>query len=479
MEENKLFDIDISKNERKTISTFIEIKKNVPKSEEKILASSKVTLVNRTLKEICERTNIKNKSKRGDKRKATDKGYQFAILNKLIEKGIVEKKQEGYSLKSKYLDVAHSSIIQNKIKELEQHGLFRFPPQINTVFGIKEQWMKYPESHHLHEAVTDIGEILYRIKQIKSIFLIRDFSKKWNDFIKLDIHDAVKYWLWRFIYTRVCSIPESKKTSVDDQIVILNTLDILSEGNKIDEYISKLKESYKDFLVDLKKICKYKKIKNPYLGDAITEKMNKYETDHSILILDYVINILNKKQRRMFVDILEWTIFIFPKEVNALSIYTDIGRLSGYPKSHFVLPMDNEEKKFRSLDKYDFFISRMKEPMKSLNVNTIDKSLKSLFDLYDERNHHRLYDRITSVFLKLIAEPDRVAFTSPKLGRIEKEIIRLAKVEKWKGLSLIKDGVFKSDNDIFNFIRIQHNPDLIDLLEEDINIIKHPEDVSK
>ena len=178
MKKYNFFDIVLSDNERKTLISLIKIDHGIPK------------LIKKPLCEIYKETKIKHRD------------YQYRISDKLIEKGIVEKDEnKKYSIKYIFLDFASSSITQKKIKDLEKIGLFSF--LYSTIFGIKNKWLGYPEMHYFNESLVNALSNLYKIKKIKEIFLLRDFSIKWKSFLESDIPFIIKYATWKTIRSKL------------------------------------------------------------------------------------------------------------------------------------------------------------------------------------------------------------------------------------------------------------------------------------
>ena len=130
---------ELTENERKTIASLIKIEKGVIKR------------VGKTLSEICRKTKINNKHPG----KETHPGYQQRILKDLIKnenknKEILEKVKNKYYIKRDCIDLAYSTTIQKKIKDLEKKDFFIFSDSI--IYGIKNNWLDYPEIHQVRKS---------------------------------------------------------------------------------------------------------------------------------------------------------------------------------------------------------------------------------------------------------------------------------------------------------------------------------------
>ncbi len=469
MEKMQFLDTELTKNERKTITAFIEFEYGHP------------NLVKRHLKDICKKTKITNPKKRNyridkrEKRKSqdeTDKGYQSFILNKLKEKKIVDKDKDGFSLKSKYLDIAYSSMIQEQIKYLENKGLFR---QYFTIFGINKEWWKYPEIQHLHDAIFDSLCSLYRIKQIKAIFLIRDFNKQWKKFLDLDIHPAIKYWFWKIIFPDLFTFcDKTDERFIDESFKILNFFNEV-EKEEIKKYKNMIKTQHDDHIKEIRKNFGYKeripRIETIFAsGKKFAKKMKEYNIADSTIVLDYMSDNLTKKQKDFMSFLFEWVFFIYPNEVNNISVYADISRFySQYISEHMDIAIDDEEKNLRKADD-DISLGRINNVIKSLNIKTIDSTLQDIFDIYNMRNYFRFWRRHGDVILKQIPKPKRIMFSTPKTEKLKYQIINLAKKDKQlRTYAWIYNKPFETNEDIFTFVEYEFTPGLsYPLLHSDI-----------
>jgi hypothetical protein len=469
MEKKPFLDTELTKNERKTITAFIEFEHGCPK------------LVKKHLRDICKKTKIINENKRNyriekqEKRKSqneTDKGYQSSILNKLKEKRIVDKDEDGFFLNPKYLDIAYSSMIQDQIKNLENKGLFRL---YFTVFGIKKEWWKYPEIQHFYDAIFDSLCSLYRIKQSKAFFLIRDFNKQWKKFLDSDIHPAVKYWFWKIICPRLYTFCDktADERIIDESFKILNFFN--NVGNKeIKKYKNLIKTQHDDYIKEIRKDLGYEeripKIKTddiyPYpLGKKIAKKMKQYNISYQNNIIDYMLDNLTTKQKEMMYDIFEWTFFTYPNEVNNIGVYADISCLSGHIVSeHMNIDIDTEEESFRK-DWDKISLGRINNVLKDLNEKTIDSTLQRIFDIYNMRNHSRFFNRLGNVILNQIRKPKHVKFSYPETEKLRNEIINLAKKDKTlRASAWLYKKSFETNEDIFTFAEYEFTPNLFFLL---------------
>jgi hypothetical protein len=371
MKKTKNFDLDLSENERKTIASLIEIKNAVPRP------------VKKTLSEICKETKITNKSEKNHKGENTHRGYQHRILKKLKEKGIVEKDEnKKYFINSIFLNLASSSLIQNKIKNLEKTEIFTF--SYSTVFGIKNNWLEYPEMYHFHESLVNALNSLYMIKMVKKIFLLRDFSVKWKSFLDSDVPLAIKYEVWIKIRSRLSIFDQRNENEfLEKQIDVLKSMGMPKE--KIEERKKEINKQHKDFIIKFREKIGYEPKKY---------KIKKFEKDD--VVLEGIINKkLNKKQKKQVDNVLDWC-----------------------------LEVDNEEIRFRHIeDEYDF--SRIESILKNIEKNTIDDSLTELIIVLNERNRSRFSDRFTDLFIKLIKRPFILAFYKQIDKKTKEEIISI------------------------------------------------------
>jgi len=473
MEKTQLLGIDMTQNERKTVIAFIEINQGVP------------TLVKRSLKEICKKTNIINPKKRNyrvetnKKRKSpneTDPGYQFIILNRLKNKGVIDKDKDGYFLKPKHQDIAYSSLIQNQLKNLEDKGLFR---QCFTVFGIKKEWWKYPEFQYLHDAMFDSLCSHYRIKQVKAIFLIRDFSKQWKKFLDSNIHPAVKYWLWKRVCSKLYSSCDKKDEEryVDEPLELVKILGV-SDKNELEKYRSLIKKQFdnNEFIQKSRKqlekakeegkrayninLEKYESsIKEKFDNEEkVSKKMKEYNAVNSMQTIDFIENNLKKNQKKIILNILEWISITYPTEINNTAAHVDIGSLSG-SSAHIDIAIDENEKCFRN-EADEFYLRQMNHAIKDLKEKTIDDTLQRILDIYDDRNRFRFLDRLGRVILQQIAKPDYVVFSNSEIEKLKKEIINLAKESMLRVTANLHHKPFKTDEEIFSFLEYEFYPNL-------------------
>ena len=400
MKKTKNFDLDLSENERKTIASLIEIKNAVPRP------------VKKTLSEICKETKITNKSEKNHKGENTHRGYQHRILKKLKEKGIVEKDEnKKYFINSIFLNLASSSLIQNKIKNLEKTDIFTF--SYSTVFGIKNNWLEYPEMYHFHESLVNALNSLYMIKMVKKIFLLRDFSVKWKSFLDSDIPLAIKYEVWIKIRSRLLIFDQRNENEfLERQIDVLKSMGMPKE--KIEERKKEINKQHKDFIIKFREKIGYEPKKY---------KIKKFEKDD--VVLEGIINKkLNKKQKKQVDNVLDWCLEVFPKEIKNTGFFLDLGNLNDVLGDHFKIPVDNEEIRFRHKeDEYDF--SRIESILKNIEKNTIDDSLTELIIVLNERNRSRFSDRFTDLFMKLIKKPFILAFYKQIDKKTKEEIISI------------------------------------------------------
>ena len=407
MDKNKVLNREVTDNQRKTIASFVEIEKGTPK------------LVKKPLKDICKKTRIRS-DKRKDKRTETDKGYQLKLLKDLIGKEICDKDGMEYFVKPHHIDLVFSSLIQNKIKDLEDKGLFRLLD--SYVFGIKKEWSRYPEIEHLHSIVLESLNIQWRIKQIKKICLIRDFGEKWNRFLKTDAHPAIKHWLWKIVIQYLSSPHEKEidKKRIDNVKAQLNYFGITNE-TKIKEC-----ETHIDNL--RRNIRKESRVKptldQSFFGKRLLEVLKKYNEEYSKFILNFIKK--DVKHWEMIKEILQWVLVIYPEELNRLGLYVDMGsQTSDGTGARFVIPIDNEEKFFRKLNS-DRNKKMLEEALKNKN-----EIFEDLLDKNNFRNVQRYMMRESQVMTKQIPEPKFAILTKPSLEHLRKKINDIAKTEEW------------------------------------------------
>lgn len=406
-EKIKFFDTVISGNERKTLISLIKIDDEIPK------------LIKKPLSEIYRETKIKNE-KRRDTGNDTHRGYQHRILNGLIKRGIVEKdKDKKYSIKNQFLDLAYSSLIQNKIKNLEKTGLF--PYLDSTVFGIKNDWLEYPEMHHFHESLVNALSNLYMIKMVKKIFLLRDFAVKWKSFLDSDIPLPIKYAVWIKIQPRLSIFDQKNEDKfLERQIDVLKSMGMPEE--KIEKCKKEINKQHKDFIIEFRKKIGYKP------KEYEPKKRYKPELDEEIF-KEIINKKLNKKQKKQVANVLDWCLDVYPKEIKNTGFFLDLGNLDDVLGDHFKIPVDNEEKMFRyTEDIHDF--SRIESILKNIEKDTIDDSLRKLVDIKNWRNRSRFLDRFAYLFIKLIKRPFILAFYKQLDKKTKEEIISILREDK-------------------------------------------------
>ena len=405
MEKNKNFNINLTENERKTIASLVKIENGVVRPDVK------------ALNEICKEAKIKHR------------GYQHKLLKKLIGNGIVEKdKDKKYRIKHKYLTFVSNFLIQKKIKDLEKTEVFTYLD--STVFGIKNKWLKYPEMHIFHESLENAISGLYTIKMIKKIFLLRDFSVNWKSFLDTDIPLQIKYEIWLKIPDMLSIFDqENKDRFLERETDFLKTIGMPKK--KIEDYSKEINKQHKDFIVEFRKKIGYTPKKY---------KPKKIEVDNEVL--KSVINKkLNIKQKKQAINVLDWGLDVYPKEIKDTGFFLDLGNLDSHTGFHFQIPVDDEEKTFRNIEDIAYFL-RIDTVFNNLKKNTIGKSdeqgfktpidntLIDMIDIWNERNQSRLMDRFVLLYVKLIKKPFIQTFYKQLDKKSRVEIISILKENK-------------------------------------------------
>ena len=419
MEKKWIFNKEITENERKTISSFVEIKNGFPE------------FVPLQIKDICKKTKILNKNKRSDKSKETNKGYQFTILKELKNKNICDQTGEQYFIKPQYYDLVFSSLIQDNIKNLENDGLFSLLD--SYVLGIKKKWFNYPEMNHVRAIIFESLNLHWRLKQIKKIFLIRDFKKKWDKFLKTDIHPAIKFWLWKIVIQYILNpneqtIDEKRLEKISSQLHYFN----INDEPKIKE----TRKYLKDLRIEIRKKLNKKKVKT--VIDSFHPKLKKELIKYQKLYSKLIIELIKKDNRqfKMVKKILRWVLEEYPIEIERLGLYVDIGLQTldgaGY---HFNIPNDKNEKKLQNIIDDRYKKSALNK-IKNQGVNFED--LVDLNNLSNVEKYMMKYTQIASE----ITEPKFAFFVNPQLDSIRNKIEILVKKEK--GISISKDDLFHS-----------------------------------
>ncbi len=396
MKKIDFFNIELSENERKTLTSLITIDKGSP------------TFIKKSLSEICKETKIRNPKQRSYNEDNTHRGYQYKILGGLIKKGVVKKDDnKKYSIYPIFLDFASSSLIQKKIMDLEKEGLFPFLE--STVFGIKDNWLGYPEMNYFHESLVNGLSSLYLIKMIKKIFLLREFSDKWKSFINEDIPLGIKYMIWKSVKVRLSFFNQEKKDNfLEKQADILKSLRV-NEGD-IGKYILEINKQHKDFIVKFREAIGYQPEKIDDLKEKIIDHSNKYRNEDNKglnlddkSVIERITKKLNETQKKQVDHILDWCIHIYPREISNTGFFLDLSNLND-PNIHFKIPIDYEEQLFRKIkDKSD--LSRIKSILENVEKNDIDITLTSIFDILYYRNIFRFIFRFDYLFINLIQKP--------------------------------------------------------------------------
>jgi len=398
MSNIKFFNQDLTENERKTITSLIDIESGTTK------------LVKKSLSEICTETKIRNpKNKfrkenhihrgpiRAHKGNNTNRGYQQRILNELITRGIIEKDEnKKYCIKNQYLDLAYGSLIKKKINKSEQKGLFQF---LNTaVFGIKKEWQQYPEIHPFHEALVEILNSGYIIKTIKKIFLLRDLADKWKEFLDTDLPWEIKYLVWHEVNSNLWMFDEKNDNEfLKKQINILKQMQLPVE--KINECKIKIKNQYNDFIVELRKKLNYKPRK-----PSIKKSKRKLPILQDNIVQMFIDKVLNKKQKEQLFEILDYSSRKIRDDIYNTSCYIDIGSSGFHYGSHFKIPENPDEKVLNEITN-KMVRNRLESVYTNINSQNIDQTLQKLYDTIEYNNFQRFFYKYNHLIVKLINDP--------------------------------------------------------------------------
>lgn len=425
-----IFNKELTENEKKTLSVLIEIKNGVP------------NLVSKRLKDICVQTQIA-RDQQGTNRKDTDKGYQLRVLKDLRKKGIVDKDKNGYFIKKKYMDIALGSFIQNKIENLEEKGIFHFSNA--NVLGIKKDWCNpdVPEYHYLYQAIHDSLPTLYRIKQLKAICLLRDFSKQWKIFLTSDVPPEVKYYVWlraSAVLEPLSSTLESglnergEDEDIDEKMKLLDFFGVTEETKK--KFKTSMVQQNKDFIVSLRKQSNYEPFipesfsQRHQVSSAFEKKISEWSTEYHKLAREFIENELTEKQKKIIKEI-KARITETSNEINNVGVYVDIGKLTRGVEwgVHCEIPVDDEKRHFAKKQNMGT-LKRMQDNIKDLKIETIEEVMENSNIIYNWYNIEHFRKRFTWILFSQITKPKQVFFSSPELKRIMKEIKKMHNLEK-------------------------------------------------
>jgi hypothetical protein len=435
MEKDKFFYKKISEVERKTILSLIEVDDH-----------GIIDLVKKRLREICKETKI-------------ERSKQYKILERLVRnKSIIKKDDIEYQVKPQYKELAYSSIIKDQISNLENNGIFRFSHFTFYGFKDKNKWFRYPEIQHFHEALVQSEYLLFRLKQIKAIFLVRDFIPIWKKILKTEIHPAIKYELWSFSVNNFWHLHETKNDFIDNQLRLLYHFKVYKK-EEIEKFRKKIKEEHNNFTRKLK--SRHKKENKYYklYDEKINLKLIEYNKLYTETIFDYIESNLLKKDRKIVSKLINY-IINYHKEINNIGIWTDLGKLgkSSIGHVHWKKPYDNLEKNFRAIHD-SINLNQIQEIGKNIKKEEIDNGLQDFKNIYDDRNYHRFSDRLLYILANDIEKPKYVLISNPRLKKIRKQIVDLAiksDSPKYKIISnFIEKGILRSDIEIFSFI-VEH-----------------------
>ena len=421
-----IFNKELTENERKTLSVLIEIENGVPK------------LTTKRLKDIYAQTKITRNQQ--DIKRETHRGYQHKVLRDLQRKGIVDSKEKGcYFIKKKYIDIAFNSFIQNKIKNLEEKGLFTF--RNASIFGIKKNWSVYPEIVYLYETIHESLPMLYRIKQLKAICMVRDFSKQWKTFLVSDVPPEVKYWMWWCIDKTLFICYKKIEGTIDNDLTEKGNIDIYIKlfelfgipEEKIKNFKTLLVRQHKDNLVELRKQRNYKPYDSTSQDPVWKKKEDEYLAAYDKFVQNYIEKELTEKQKKIIEETTVRFFEICSNEINNLGIYVDLGKQTRDLCYHMEIPTDDEQK-FCARIFNGSTLRRMEENIKDLKIETIDKVMKNSYDIYSNQITDCLTERLYAIVINQITKPEKAVFPfSPELKRMAKELMELEKQGKYDG----------------------------------------------
>lgn len=417
--KTSFFDKELQRDEIKTINTLIGIGKQ-----------GKVVFLKKSNSEINKETEI-------------ERTTQYKMLKRLVEKNILKKEGTKYQLKNEYKDLAYGSLIKERIIDLEKSGIFPFNPY--TIVGLKDkkEYIRYPEIQHLHEAMMECRYQLYRIKQIKAIFLVREFIPIWNSFLKTDIDPVVKYAMWEFVIDSfsILNIQKNQEGNyVNKQLKFVTKLKKLKKDVDVEKIKKHLEKEYRTFLRE-QKLGKNKNfndldflLSQGFISDKkLIQKIREYKKLYSKGLIDYIQNNLSKEKIDKILAIIEYVNICYHKELTRLGFWADLEQLDAISvvgPIHWKKTFDDAEKIFRMYDKSRYF-GKIKNLFKDdIKKEEVDEKLLAFKDLYDERNYDRLRKRLEHILAYELEEPKPIIFSTPRLQDLRKEIINLAKKEK-------------------------------------------------
>jgi hypothetical protein len=440
MVKTKLFGKELTPNEQKILKALIVFKED------------KLDSIKLSNTEISKKTNL-------------DPGYQHNILSNLVKKKNLNKEEtsklyfvvpsllDNHSFK----DTAVVSMIQDKIRHQEFEGLFNLFGA--TVLGIKREWWDYPEIHYLHEMVLNTINSMYNIKQLKAICLLRDFSKRWNQYLKSDTPAIAKHWLWSIARSHI--MPSFEPDDYDKLRAIRYQEFERILGKKKTEEIKKkdkerLKKEYPHVYSSVSSIERL-------FGKRIYEKIDKYYKEFAETMMFIIRNILDDMQWQQFRELLQIILVKIHENANKLGFYADIENIS-YSSlfTHMKIPDDKEEKLFRRISDNRTY-KLLKTAAEDFNKESLEKNMNDILNINNNRNIFRFYERILYVFSNVIKEPKgiqdwidkikdpyKISELQRRLKRIKilkEDVITAVKREKPEYIDLKK---CKNDNEIFS-----------------------------
>ncbi len=429
----KVFDKELTENERRTLLALIEIQDGSPK------------LVEKRLKDIGQQTQIRGKT--------THKSYQQRVLTKLQKKGIIRKKDLLYSIRPEFMDIAIASIARDRIQAIEGKGCFDFSGA--HIFGIRKEWYhnpeRYPEINYIHEVVLDVLPALHRLKYLKMSCLIKDFNDSfWKDFLASNVPAEIKYWMYNQLLRNLPHFPDIdlKNSTLDERMQILRSFGL--EYDDVQIYQDAMGKQYDQGFMDLETGKKVKHtpvnwrkkeldIRSELYGPqylVLQRKYQEFQQKYDAFVRMFIDTELTEEQKKMITEIYSWMMG-FIDEVNNIVFFVDAkGLQDTFPfPFHMKLPdnvklpalSDVSLQSFREKTLLQILLSQAKDIVKDMREETVENIVRAMVDVYNGDRGEFLRFWYDFVSISEIVEPEISVFSGPEISKLAKEIYELEK----------------------------------------------------